>query len=158
MRSKKRDKCDKIFVALLGWLLLGIILNAVGVRLLVVHGNSMQPTLDDRELVIALKVRDVSSLEHGDVITFRPTPGSQTAYVKRIVGLPGDTVQARGDLLFINGTSDGISCLGTGTWGPVTIPDDSVFVLGDNRSRSLDSRTIGPIPAERIVARVICDR
>lgn len=122
---------------------------------MLVHGRSMQPTLGDGELIISCTVTDLSSLEHGDVIIFHPAPYDQATYVKRIVGLPGDVVEAQNDLLFINGKSDGISQIGTGTWGPVTVNDDCIFVLGDNRGSSCDSRTFGCIPFTQTCAKVI---
>lgn len=132
-----------------------MILHCIGLRVILVHGRSMQPTLRDGALIISLTVKDLSDLEHGDVITFYPTPNSQAAYVKRVVGLPGDVIEAQNDLLFINGKSNGLSQLGTGTWGPVTVNDNCTFVLGDNRRSSCDSRTFGCIPFTQICSKII---
>lgn len=130
-------------------------LHCVGLRVMLVHGQSMQPTLGDGALIMSSTVKDLSDLEHGDVITFHPAPNSQTSYVKRIVGLPGDVIEAQNDLLFVNGKSDGLSQPGTGTWKPITVPPNAVFVLGDHRTASIDSRTIGCIPLQQICAKVI---
>lgn len=122
---------------------------------MLIRGQSMQPTLEDGELIVGLTVQGSPILEHGDLITFYPAPDSRTAYVKRVIGLPGETVEAQGDLLFVNGTSDGISRMGTGTWGPIVVPPNAVFVMGDNRAVSIDSRTIGCIPLQQVCAKVI---
>lgn len=115
----------------------------------------MQPTYHDGEIIIGFTVKNTSSLERGDIITFRPFASNQAVYIKRIVGLPGETIEARGGLLFINGVSDGISQPGTGTWGPVQVEGGCVFVLGDNRARSSDSRVFGPVPSGRVLTRVL---
>lgn len=115
----------------------------------------MSSTFDDGDYVLAVAVRDCTELQRGDVITFYPTSDSQTAYVKRIIGVPGDILEARSDLLFLNGTSDGIFHMGTGTWGPIAVPPNTVFVMGDNRTVSVDSRTIGCIPFSQICEKVI---
>ena len=122
---------------------------------MLVHGRSMQPTLGNGTLTISHTVKDLSDLAYGDVITFHPIPNSPAAYVKRVVGLPGDVIEAQSDLLFVNGKSDGLSQLGTGTWGPMTVNDDCVFALGDNRTVSIDSRTLGCIPFQQVCAKVV---
>lgn len=152
--KKKIDVFDKLFFVAVAWMLMIMVLHCAGVRILQIRGSSMKPTLHDRELVIGFMVRDTSDLQRGDVITFSPTASSQVTYIKRIIGLPGDIVEAQNDLIFINGRSDGTSRRGTGTWGPVRIDDGYIFVLGDNRSHSTDSRILGPVPMEQIVARV----
>ena len=132
-----------------------LILYSAGLRVMLVRGRSMQPALGDGSLIISCTVKDLSDLGHDDVIIFHPAPDSQIAYVKRVIGLPGDVIEAQSNLLFLNGTSDGIFRMGTGTWGPITIDDDCVFVMGDNRAVSIDSRTIGCIPFQQICAKVV---
>lgn len=122
---------------------------------MLVRGRSMQPTLGDGTLIISHTIKDSSGLGYGDVITFHPIPDGQVTYVKRVVGLPGDILEARSNFLFVNGVSDGISQTGTGTWGPITVPPNTVFLLGDNRVASCDSRTLGCISFSQICAKVI---
>ena len=156
MTTRKRSGATgKVFLLVVIWLLLLVILHSSGVRIMMVRGSSMKPTFHDRELVIGFIIKDILHLERGDVATFYPIASSPNIYIKRIVGLPDDILEARSDLLFVNGVSEGISRTGTGTWGPITVPPNAVFVMGDNRAVSIDSRTIGCIPLQQICAKVI---
>lgn len=156
MTTRKRSGAtDKVFLLVVIWLLLLVILHSSGVRIMMVRGSSMKPTFHDRELVIGFIIKDILHLERGDVATFYPIASCPNIYIKRIVGLPGDILEAQSDLLFVNGMSDGISQTGTGTWGPITVPPNTVFLLGDNRAASCDSRTLGCISFSQICAKVI---
>src|SRR6267142_2557677 len=86
--------------------------------------------------------------ERGDVVVFRIPKDDSVDYIKRVVGLPGDTIQMRQGLLFDNGFYDNTNVY--------KVPDGHVFVLGDNRDNSTDSRVlsaVGYIPLENIVGR-----
>ena len=81
---------------------------------------------------------------------------SDIPYIKRIIGLPGEVLEVRDNRVFINGivlSESYILEVIQDDFGPVTIPDDHIFVMGDNRRYSRDSRIIGPIPIDDIVAR-----
>lgn len=139
-----------IFVLIMGHGILGLGITKIS-------GNSMASTLEDGDFIFVATVHDCTTLERDDVITFRPNQSSSRTFIKRVVGLPGETIEARGDLLFVNGTSNGVSNPGTGTWGPVTIPKDAVFVLGDNRAASNDSRIFGCVPFKQICSKMLSD-
>ncbi|KXZ21955.1 S26 family signal peptidase [Bacillus nakamurai] len=118
----------------------------------VVDGKSMNPTLDDRERIfVNMTVKYISEFKRGQIVVLN---GENEHYVKRIIGLPGDTVQMKNDQLYINGKKvsepylaankkkakqDGYDHL-TDDFGPVKVPDDKYFVMGDNRRESMDSR------------------
>ncbi len=101
------------------------------------------------------------SIERGDVVVFkRPTnvPTTDTDLVKRVVGLPGESVRASGGVVFVDDhalTEPYVSpdCQGTTDFGPTTVPAGDVFVMGDNRCDSLDSRSCGPIGECTVVGR-----
>lgn len=147
----------------------------------VVSGNSMDPTLQDRERVIATKTKKI---ERFDIVTFPAPDDPKKSYVKRVIGLPGDTVEYKNDQLLINGkefdepyldefkgqleegdfltkvmSEDGQSHseFGLGNLtalGSNTVPEGELFVLGDNRQISKDSRLIGFIEKADITGNV----
>ena len=120
-----------------------------------VIGNSMHPTYKNGEYLMANKVTyRVKEPQRGDVIIFKYSDTQD--FIKRIIGLPGDTVMLKDGQMYINGTildesnylsdsiySNGGDFLKEGQ--SVTIPDDEYFVCGDNRPHSSDSRTFGSI-------------
>ncbi len=101
--------------------------------------------------------------EHGDIIVLNPPP-SATAdkpYIKRVIGEPGDTVELRDGGVYINEQrieesyidEDETPCNPNQICGPLTVPQDAVFVLGDNRDNSEDSRVFGIVPIENIIGK-----
>jgi len=101
------------------------------------------------------------SVKRGDVIVFR-FPGDRTKdYIKRVIGISGDKVEVRDTKIFINGKpwedkvgvfkgSQGGRAEMADNFGPYTVPEDKVFVMGDNRDRSFDSRFWGPVSINEI--------
>ena len=128
------------------------VLNSQPVR---VEGNSMSPTLRDHQLTVVLPARD---LNRGDVVMLvRPSP-PWDKIIKRVVGLPDESIKLNGGRLSVDAVraSTGHVAAGPdgqpgGQWwnGP-----DEYFVLGDNSAQSTDSRAFGPVPGERIIGRV----
>ncbi len=133
----------------------------------VVVGASMEPTLHtgERLLVERITVR-ANKLKRGDIIIFNPPGNNSIDYVKRIVGLPGETIKFDNcniNLVYANGSFqtleekylyDGICTKGIGD-NTITVPGDSFFVLGDNREQSADSRFFGALSKNRVVGKVI---
>ncbi len=79
-------------------------------------------------------------------------------WVKRVIGLPGDTIESKQGYLYINGnlyTEDYIKEKMGAEFEPVAIPDGHIYVMGDNRNRSSDSRQVGPVPLRNIQGRVL---
>lgn len=124
----------------------------------IVEGASMDPTLENGERVMFNKIiYYIDEPEHGDIVIIeRPVK----SYVKRIIGQPGDTIEIRNHTLFINGEEQNQSYLdnsateSTRDFGPVEVPEEKYFVMGDNRSISKDSRNgLGFIEESEIIGR-----
>lgn len=131
----------------------------------IVVGDSMETTLHDGENLWVEKISyHFDKLKRFDVIVFYPHgKEDEEYYIKRIIGLPGETVQITGENIFINGElltedfgKDPIRKSGMAA-NPITLSEDEYFVLGDNRTVSLDSRyeEVGPVKKENIGGRAI---
>ncbi len=131
-----------------------------------VKGASMEPTFDDHEYLIIdeLSYR-MRAPARQEVVVFRYPLDPRQYFIKRIIGLPGETVRISGDRITIMNADhpDGIQIDESAYLSPdvptrgdrtVTLAADEYFVMGDNRTASLDSRTFGPLPAKQIVGRV----
>ena len=136
-----------------------------------IDSGSMEPTLhgckgcvDDRVLINKF-IYDFSGPKHGDIVLFKsPNPKEPDKdLIKRVIGLPGDTVALREGKLYLNGKPQDEPyiaenpCLSympkTCSFGPVKVPENHVFVMGDNRTNSKDSRFFGPIPEKSIIGK-----
>lgn len=124
-----------------------------------VSGDSMTPTLLAEDRLLLTKGYPVP--RRGDIIVFvRDEQGRPTEVVKRVIAIPGDEVRTYGDLAWIGGKPEpkGYDIVISGSRrrvGPVTVPKGSVFVLGDNRAVSLDSRFIGFVPLSSVKGRAV---
>lgn len=165
-----RDRRHQRVRSAVEWL--AVIVGALAVALLVktfllqaffIPSASMEPTLrvGDRVLVNKLSYR-LHDVHRGDIIVFERPEGEQNRSVrdliKRVIALPGETIEIRDNQVIIDGRVLGEPYLppGTVTAGldePVTVPEGHVFVMGDNRDDSRDSRFFGAIPEDRIVGR-----
>lgn len=151
-----------------GWIIdsaiaLGIVVIATTffIQNFKVVGNSMYPTLENRDLVIINKIiYRFKSPEKGDLIGFYDEK-LDTKLVKRIIGKPGDVVDYREGAIYINGMAlndpDNYHVNDKGDLNyPYSVPENSYFVVGDNLNSSIDSRyqKIGCITKEHIVGRI----
>lgn len=134
-----------------------------GTRLLVqnflVEGPSMSPNLADSEFLLVNKLSYLTDdPQRGDVIVFRSPRSPDEDLVKRVIGLPNETVAISGGQVYVNGHLVDESSYFRGPIGPDTserqVPEGSYFVMGDNRLQSRDSRAIGTVPRASIVGQV----
>jgi signal peptidase I len=148
-----RDMLETILMAVVLFLLL----NAVTSRVRV-YNVSMQPTLYEGNLLVVNKLAyKLGEPKRGDIIIFHYQGTLTEDYIKRVIGLPGDTIDIGGGIVRVNGqaiTEPYIAELPgyTGTW---KVPEGELFVLGDNRNRSSDSHDWGFVKQEWVVGKAI---
>ncbi|HHW99311.1 MAG TPA: signal peptidase I [Firmicutes bacterium] len=131
--------------ALLLAVVLAVALRTFVVDNYIVDGDSMLPTLHDQERVLVYKLGQKLGLkpQRGDIVVFQYAREPWRDFVKRVVGLEGDEVEIRDGKLFVNGIVQNepyLSAPMLGSYGPQIVPAGTVFVLGDNRNISMDSR------------------
>lgn len=122
----------------------------------IVVGRSMEPNFQEGQRLLVSKVAyKFGDPEIGDVIIFHPPTGDQPDYIKRIIALPGDTVEIKSGTVYVNDSplneSDYIVDPPRYTYPEQQIPADYYFVLGDNRNNSNDSHTGWLLPRENII-------
>ena len=120
-----------------------------------VLGQSMEPTLHSSQRVVVEKVtyRFLHGPRRGDIVVL-DLPAQSDLLIKRVIGLPGETIEIRDGRLYIDGQLVNESWTvypGSGNYGPFVIPPLHVFVLGDNRGASNDSRSFGPVRIDEVV-------
>lgn len=124
-----------------------------------VDGESMMPTLLDEEYVFMEKVTYwFSEPQRGDIIICS-YPNRTDTYVKRVIGIEGDVIEVSGGILYIDGEphKDYFQDAMNNELSPVTVPEDHVFVMGDNRNASMDSTnsSIGPLPYSMVQGKAL---
>ena len=148
-----RDMLETILMAVVLFLLL----NAVTSRVRV-YNVSMQPTLHEGNLLVVNKLAyKLGEPKRGDIIVFHYQGTVTEDYIKRVIGLPGDTIDIGGGVVRVNGqaiTEPYIAELPgyTGRW---KVPEGELFVLGDNRNHSSDSHDWGFVKQEWVVGKAI---
>ncbi len=119
-----------------------------------VEGYSMEPTLYGHQRLIIEKLSyRIHEPNRGDIVVVR-VPQFDKLLIKRIIGLPGETLEIRNGVVYINGQpldEPYVNGRPRGSYPPLLIPEGYVFVMGDNRNNSNDSRAFGPVPIENIV-------
>ena len=137
--------------------LIAFLINLFLAQATQVHGQSMEPTLhSDQRLVVEKVSYHFHGPRQGDIVVLKSPQKGSELLIKRVIGLPGETVEIRQGRVYINGQeldepyrerSTG------GNWGAIIVPPLHVFVLGDNRGFSNDSRAFGMVPIVNIVGR-----
>lgn len=137
-------------------ILIAILINLLLAQPTRVHGLSMEPSLHSEQRLVVEKISyRLHGPRRGDIVVFG-VPQSDELLIKRVVGLPGEKVEIHDGMVYINGEPLQEPYLDQetrGRFGPITVPPLHVFVLGDNRSFSNDSRAFGAVPIADVVGR-----
>ncbi len=123
-----------------------MLVRAFIVTPIIVDGSSMEPTLIDGDMMLLYKL---DKINRNDIVVIDNTQGH---IIKRVIGLPGETIELKDDILTIDGKEyKDIYIKNTGDIEKLTLDDDEYYVLGDNRLVSEDSRSVGPIKKDEIL-------
>jgi signal peptidase I len=134
-------------------LFLGI--NAISARIRV-DGSSMEPSLHSGEFVIVNRLAyKFGETEYSDVVVFHFPGDPDQEYIKRIIGLPGDTVNIQDGVVRVNNQvlDEPYIAASPRYQGEWTVPEDHIFVLGDNRNNSSDSHNFGAVPMVNVIGK-----
>lgn len=173
--SQNPPRQGDILLEMLDWLryilsaiLIGLLLVVFVIQRNAVIGDSMVPTLHPNDQVLVEKVSKLwHGITYGDIVTIRtrdlPQHDDGPNIIKRVIGLPGDAIEIKDGIVYRNNQPLQEPYLPPTTITEVRNPDyaqvrlgpDEYYVMGDNRAVSLDSRSIGPIPADHMIGEVL---
>ena len=139
-KSQLQELLEQLLIAgVLAFLIISFVVQSFKV-----DGPSMEPTLNNGERLFVNKfIYRFRPPKRGDIIVFTPKGIGKTKYIKRVIGLPGETVEIHNGKVYINDTpllENYIKSPPQGVHGPFFIGENEYFVLGDNRTNSSDSR------------------
>lgn len=143
---------------LVGAVLVALVVRTFLLQAFSIPSSSMETTLEISDRVLVNKVSyEFGDIERGDIVVFTKPDGLPSPYedlIKRVIGLPGEVVEASDNQVFVDGEPIDEPYLDPGAltsdFGPEVVPADHVWVMGDNRPNSSDSRVFGAIPIDRI--------
>jgi signal peptidase I len=170
LRLEKRKEVFSWIKAILIAVILAFLIRTYIFAPIVVDGESMMPTLQDHERIVLTKFgTNIDNIDRFDIVVFHATVDKD--YIKRVIGLPGDHIEYKDDTLYINGKAyeepyldkyknqmaSGLPLTESfkleDITGSMTVPEGQLFLMGDNRQNSLDSREIGTISVDEIVGK-----
>ena len=139
--------------------ILGALIAAFFVRFWQVSGPSMTPSVSSGEWMLVNTLAYKFATPHrGDVVAFYHDGVTPELYIKRVVGLPGDRIRIDRGAVFVNGdrlAEPYVRFSDDRSIGELTVPAGDVYVLGDNRAVSVDSRTFGPVPESELMGKAL---
>lgn len=160
-QKERRSGAVRFILDILETLVLSLVLfaaiNAISARIRV-DGFSMEPTLKTGEFVIVNKLAyKLGEPKLGDVIVFHYPRDPEQEYIKRIIGVSGDEISVANGQVTVNGEklSEPYIAAAPAYQSKWTVPEESLFVLGDNRNNSSDSHNWGPVPMENVIGKAI---
>ena len=158
---KKPSGIRRFFYELLETIVLAavmvLVINALTARIKV-DGFSMEPTIHHKNYVIVNKLAyRFGEIQRGDVIVFRFPRNPEEDYIKRVIGLPGDHIEITSGLVYVNDVPLDEPYIQDPYYYNVNdyVSEDALFVMGDNRDDSSDSRAWGELPLENIIGKAV---
>ncbi len=152
LRSFIRETFETIALTLI----IFVIIRA-GVQNFRIEGYSMEPNFHDGEMLLVSKIDYLlHPPERGDVVVFQSLQNSERDFIKRVIGLPGETVEIREGRVYINGQllpQNYNTNAATYNYGPTVVGPNELFVLGDNRNSSSDSHAWGNLPRANLIGK-----
>lgn len=160
MEEKKASTALEMVESIVIAVVLALVIRFFIIEPFYIPSGSMEPTLEPGDRIIVSKVNyRFGEPQRGDVIVFRYPLDPDTDYIKRVVAVGGDRVEGRGGKLLVNGKvvpEPYLAAQGAfGDFGPVDVPEGHLFMMGDNRNNSKDSRFWGPLPRENVIGKAL---
>ena len=154
--STLKEVLESIVIAVV----LAIIIRMFIIEPYYIPTGSMEPTLMVNDRIIVSKVNyHFTEPKRGDIVVFKYPKDTTRSFVKRLIGLPGDVVEIKDSMLYVNGQATPEEYLPLGLeyadFGPVQVPENNYFMLGDNRDNSEDSRYWGFLPQDLMVGKAV---
>jgi len=159
--TKEKPNLLGVLVDILETILLSVVLffliNALSARIKI-DGSSMEPNLHHGEFVIVSKINyRIGEPERGDVVVFDFPRNITQEYIKRIIGLPGEQIRIEDGKVYVNNLllTEPYLMMDAQYAGEWAVPEDALFVLGDNRNNSSDSHNWGMVPMENVIGEAL---
>ena len=176
--SKPKSKLREYIEAILLAIVIAFFIRTFVIQAYKIPSGSMKPTLQIGDHILVTKFNygvriplirstliPIGKPARGDIVVFIYPEDRSKDFIKRLIGLPGDTIEIRDKKILLNGLpwSDAhgvyVDNLGNvqprDNFGPVTVPQDSIFVMGDNRDESYDSRFWGFVPMKEVLGKAL---
>jgi signal peptidase I len=158
-REKKKRRAgvaELVFTAFVAFVLVFGFVRPFVVEAYRIPTESMVPTLEVSDRVLASKfIYRIFEPERGDIVVFDSVNEDDQTLIKRVVGVAEDEIQVQGGVLYVNDEAQEEPYLNDADqfrsyYGPTVVPEGHIFVMGDNRGNSADSRVFGPLPLENL--------
>ena len=158
-REKKKRRAgvaELVFTAFVAFVIVFGVLRPFVVKSFWIPSESMVPTLEVGDRIFVNRfIYSFLEPERGDIVVFDSVDEDDQTLIKRVVGVAEDEIQVQGGVLYVNDEAQEEPYLNDADqfrsyYGPTVVPEGHIFVMGDNRGNSADSRVFGPLPLENL--------